>query len=92
MLPNHQYPIPQREPLIRIIRNCRIHRSVPHRNARRRRNYPPNDPEGQVAWDVVQVRIGELPKQIIRKYASELAPQRLFDASRSCSSTLSVCS
>ena len=27
-----------------------------------------------------------------RKYASELAPQRPFDASRSCSSTLSVCS
>ena len=27
-----------------------------------------------------------------RKYASELAPQRHFDASRSCSSTLSVCS
>ena len=27
MLPNHQYPIPQREPLIRIIRDRRIHRS-----------------------------------------------------------------
>jgi len=27
-----------------------------------------------------------------RKYASELAPHRLFDASRNCSSTLSVCS
>ena len=28
MLPNNQYPIPQREPLIRIIRNRRIHRSM----------------------------------------------------------------
>jgi predicted DNA-binding ribbon-helix-helix protein len=26
MLPNHQYPIPQREPLLRIVRNRRIHR------------------------------------------------------------------
>ena len=26
MLPNHEYPIPQREPLIRIIRNRRIQR------------------------------------------------------------------
>ena len=42
MLPNHEYPIPQREPLIRIIRNRRIHRSVSKRGASRRRNYPSN--------------------------------------------------
>ena len=34
MLPNHQYPIPQREPLLRIIRNRGIHRSMSDRNAR----------------------------------------------------------
>jgi hypothetical protein len=28
MLPDHKYPIPQREPLIRIIRNRRIHRGM----------------------------------------------------------------
>ena len=28
MLPNHEYPIPQREPLLRIVRNRRIHRSM----------------------------------------------------------------
>ena len=39
MLPNHQYPIPQREPLIGIIRNRRIHRSMSDRNASRRRNH-----------------------------------------------------
>jgi hypothetical protein len=33
MLSNNQYPIPQREPLIRIIRNGRIHRSMADRNA-----------------------------------------------------------
>ena len=27
MLPNHKHPIPQREQLLRIIRNRRIHRS-----------------------------------------------------------------
>jgi len=63
MLPNHEYPIPQREPLLRIIRNRCIHRRVSDRNARRRRNHPPNmlirlvphlDPEGEVAGDVVQ--------------------------------------
>jgi hypothetical protein len=35
MLPNHEYPIPQREPLIGIIRNRRIHRSMSDR-----RRYP----------------------------------------------------
>jgi hypothetical protein len=67
MLPNHQYPIPQREPLIRIIRNRCIHRGVPDRNARRRGDHPANmlvrlvphlDAEGEVTWDVMQVRIG----------------------------------
>ena len=42
MLPNNQYPIPQREPLIRIIRDRRIHRSMADRNASRCRNYPSN--------------------------------------------------
>ena len=74
MLPNHEYPIPQREPLLRIIRNRRIQRSVPNRHTRRRRNHPANvlirliphlDPEGEVAGDVVEVRIGELPKQFV---------------------------
>jgi hypothetical protein len=60
MPPNHLYPIPQREPLIGIIRNRRIHRSVTDRDTRRRCNHPPNmpiravphlDPEGQVARD-----------------------------------------
>jgi hypothetical protein len=71
MLPNHEYPIPQREPLIWIIRYRRIHRRMADRHARRRRNHPPNmliglvphlDPKGEVAWDVVEVRISELPK------------------------------
>ena len=39
MLPNHKYPIPQREPLLRIVRNRRIHRSMSNRNACRRRNH-----------------------------------------------------
>ena len=74
MLPNHQYPIPQREPLIRIIRNRRIHRSMADRNASRRRNHPPNmlirlvphlDPKGQVARDIVQVGIGQLAQKFI---------------------------
>jgi hypothetical protein len=67
MLPNHEYPIPQREPLIRIIRDRRIQRSMSDRNACRRRNHPPNmlirliphlDPKGEVAGDIVQVGIG----------------------------------
>ena len=41
MLPDHEYPIPQREPLIRIIRNRRIHRGMADRNACRRRNHSP---------------------------------------------------
>jgi hypothetical protein len=60
MLPNHEYPIPQREPLIRIVRNGRIHRRASNRYTGRRRNHPPNmlsrlvphlDPEGEVAGD-----------------------------------------
>jgi hypothetical protein len=67
MLPNHLYPIPQREPLIWIIRDGGIHRSVSHGNTRRRRDHPPHmlirpvphlDPEGEIARDVVQVWIG----------------------------------
>jgi hypothetical protein len=67
MLPNNEYPIPQREPLIRIIRNSRIHRSMSNRNACRRCNHPANmligliphlDSKGEVARDVVQVGIG----------------------------------
>jgi hypothetical protein len=37
MLPNHLYPIPQREPLIRITRNRGVHRWVSNRNTRRLR-------------------------------------------------------
>ena len=67
MLSNNQYTIPKREPLIRIIRNGRIHRNVTNRNTRRRSNHPLNmlirliphlDPKGEVARDVMQVRIG----------------------------------
>jgi hypothetical protein len=74
MLPNKQYPVAQREPLLRIIRNRRIHRSMPDRNASRRRNHLSNmligliphlDPKGEVAGNVVEVRIGELPKPLI---------------------------
>jgi len=42
MLPNNQYPIQQRETLIRIIRNRCIQRGMSDRDARRRRNHPPN--------------------------------------------------
>ena len=74
MLPNQEYPISQCEPLIGIIRNRRIQRSMPDRNAGRRRNHPSNmllrvvphlNAEGEVAGNVVEVRIGELPKQFI---------------------------
>jgi hypothetical protein len=67
MLPNHEDPIPQREPLIGMIRNRRIHRGMSDRNASRRRDNPPNmlirlvphlDAKGEVARDVVEVRIG----------------------------------
>ena len=82
MLPNHLYPIPQREPLIRIIRNRGIHRGMAHDYARRRRNHPSNmlirliphlNPEGEVAGNVVEVRIGELPKQFIHSEARRRA-------------------
>jgi hypothetical protein len=102
MLPNHQYSVTQRQPLLWIIRNRRVHRSMSNRNTCRRRNHPPNmliglvphlDPKGEVAGNVVQVGIGQLPQKFIDpEVPSELAPQRPFDASRSCSSTLSVCS
>jgi hypothetical protein len=74
MLPNHKYPIPQREPLIGIIRNRRIHRSMSDRYASRRCNHPPNmlirpvphlDPKGEVAGDVMEVRIGQLSQKVI---------------------------
>ena len=57
MLSNDQYPVAQRETLIRIIRDRRIKRGVSDRNARRRGNHPPNmlirlvphlDPKGQI--------------------------------------------
>ena len=74
MLSNNEYPIPQREALIRIIRNRRIQRSMSDRDTSRRRNHPPNmlirliphlDPKGEVARDVVQVGIGQLPQKFI---------------------------
>jgi len=102
MLPNQQYPIPQREPLIGIIRDHCIHRSMSNRDASRRRNHPPNmlirlvphlDPKGEVARDIMQVRISQLAQKFIHaEVRFQLAPQRPFDASRSSSSTLSVCS
>ena len=47
MLPDHEYPIPQREPLIRIVRNRRIHRRVADCYASRRRNpHQYADPSG----------------------------------------------
>ena len=98
--PDHKYPIPKHETLIRIIGNRRIQRGVSDCDTSRRGNHPPNmlirlvphlDPEGQIARNVVQVRIGYCrSNSSTRKYASELAPQRLFDASRSCSSTVRV--
>ena len=57
--------VPQREPLIGIIRNRRIHRNMPDRNAGRRRNHPSNmllrlvphlNAKGEVAGNVVEVR------------------------------------
>jgi hypothetical protein len=39
MLPDHEYPIPQREPLIGIIRNRCVHRGVSDRHACRRRDH-----------------------------------------------------
>ena len=99
MLPNHQYPIPQREPLFRITRNRRVHRGMSSRNARRCRNHPPNmlirsRPErGIVAGLSCKFGLASCrSNSSTRKYASELAPHRPFDASRSCSSTLSMCS
>ena len=61
MLPNHQYPIPQREPLIGMIRDRRIHRSMSKRGASRRRDHQPNmlirliphlDPKEEIAREV----------------------------------------
>jgi hypothetical protein len=67
MLPNHQYPIPQCEPLLGVIRNRGIHRSMSDRNACRRRDHLPNmliglvphlDPKGEIAGNVMRVWIG----------------------------------
>jgi hypothetical protein len=69
MLSYDQRPIPQREPLIRIIHDRRVKRMrvqshIPHLNAK-----------GEVAGDVVQVRIGRLPKQFVNAEISfEEAP------------------
>ena len=74
MLPNDKYPIAQREPLIGIVRDRRVERSMPDRYARRSRDHPPNllirtIPQLNAEWhlrrDVVQVRIGELSKQFV---------------------------
>ena len=74
MLPNYKYPVPQCEPLIGIIRNRSIHRSMANRHASRRGDHPANmlirlvphlDTKGEVAGNVVEVRIGELPQQFI---------------------------
>ena len=102
MLPNYKYPVPQCEPLIGIIRNRGIHRSMANRHASRRGDHPANmlirlvphlDPKGEVARDVMQVRISQLAQKFIHaEVRFQLAPQRPFDASRSSSSTLSVCS
>ena len=42
MLLDHQYPIPQREPLIGIIRDRRVQRCMADSDASRRRNHPAN--------------------------------------------------
>lgn len=67
MLPNNQYPISQRKSLIRIARYRCIHRSMPDRDARRRRDHqahmlircvPHLDPEGEVCLFEVCARDG----------------------------------
>jgi hypothetical protein len=74
MLPNDKYPISQCEPLIRIVRDGSIQRGMSDRYARRSRDHPSNvligtipqlNAERHLRWDVVQVRIGELPKQFV---------------------------
>jgi hypothetical protein len=70
MLPNHQYPIPQREPLMGIVRDRCIHRSMSNRNACRRRNHPPDMlirlvPHLDLAGDVVQVSATPHPMEML---------------------------
>jgi hypothetical protein len=89
MLPNHQYPIPQREPLLRVVRNRRIHRRVSDRNASRRRNHPPTmlirliphlDPKGEVSRSCsstlrgVQLTIRLVHENIMRTRPVEVKP------------------
>jgi hypothetical protein len=74
MLPNNQGPVPQREALVRVVRNRDIKCGVSNRDTRRRCNHPPDvlvgavphfDPERQVSGNVAQVRIGEFAQQLI---------------------------
>ena len=67
ILSDDKYAVAQRKVLIRIVGNRRIQRSASDRGACRSRDDPPNmlliavphlDPKGQVAWNVMQVRIG----------------------------------
>lgn len=67
ILSDDKYAVAQRKVLIRIVGNRRIQRSVSDRGACRSNDDPPNmpliavphlDPKGQVAWNVMQVRIG----------------------------------
>ena len=74
MLPDYQYPIPQHEPLIGIIRNRRIQRSMANRNAGHAAITHRiccsdwshiSTRKGRLRGNVVEVWIGELPKQFI---------------------------
>jgi hypothetical protein len=65
MLPYHQYPIPQREPLLRIIRNRRIQTATLAPANMLIRLIPHLDAKGEVAGDVVEIGIGQLPQQFI---------------------------
>jgi hypothetical protein len=67
ILSDDKYAVAQRKVLIRIVGNRRVQRSVSDRGACRSNDDPPNmlliavphlDPKGQVAWNVMQVRIG----------------------------------
>jgi hypothetical protein len=67
ILPDDNYAVAQRKVLTRIVGNRGIWRNVSNRNARRRGDHPANvllipiphlRPKGQIARDVMQVRIG----------------------------------
>ena len=74
MLSYNKYPVAQCETLARIVGNRRIKGGVSNCDTRRRGDDPADMllgavphfyPEGQVAQNVVQVRIGKLPKHCI---------------------------